>query len=227
MRPARLPSVLAAVLLLAAGPAPAARTSPLDAVRDAAAAKGEEIGLGTRPATKEKRAIARALDALDRPRDGLKDDLRAAGPVCRVLDGAFPGDPALGLALDAAIDLLRDEVLDGRASLLAWTGRLDSDRDEDRLLRGASQADGLLSKADGAADRFHRARTLLGACRVLERTREALDIQPPRIDDPPFAGLAPDFSLEDVNPDSATAAQPVSPRDYPGMVTAWYFVRTT
>jgi len=227
VRHSLLPSALATALLLVPGLAPAARTSPLDAVRDAAAAKGEEIGLGTKPATKEKRALGKALEALDRPRDALKDDLRAAGPVCRLLDGAFPGDPALGPALDAAIDLLRDEVLDGRASLLAWTGRLGSFRSEDRLLRGVSQADGLLSKADEAADRSRRARSLFGACRVLERTREALDIQPPGIDDPPFAGLAPDFSLEDVNPDSATAAQPVSPRDYPGMVTAWYFVRTT
>lgn len=220
-------AILLSAVLLAAALAPGARSSPLDAVRDAAAAKGEAIGLGTKPATKEKRALGRALAVLDRPRDGLKDDLRASVPVCRVLDGAFPGDPDLGPALGTALDALRVEVLDFRAALLAWTGRLDSDRAEDRLLRGILDSDGQVTRSDGEEVRAARARLLLGACKTLERTRTAAGIRPPTIDGPPFAGLAPDFMLPDVNPNSATSGQGVSPRDYPGQVTAWYFVRTT
>jgi hypothetical protein len=33
----------------------------------------------------------------------------------------------------------------------------------------------------------------------------------------------PDFSLLDVNPASASAGHSVSPRDYQGRVSAWYF----
>ncbi len=39
--------------------------------------------------------------------------------------------------------------------------------------------------------------------------------------------VVPDFSLEDVNPNSATAAQPVSPRDQLQRVSAWYFGHAT
>jgi hypothetical protein len=37
----------------------------------------------------------------------------------------------------------------------------------------------------------------------------------------------PDFVLLDVNPDSASHEDPVSPRDYLGHVTGWYFGSTT
>jgi hypothetical protein len=40
-------------------------------------------------------------------------------------------------------------------------------------------------------------------------------------DDP--ATTAPDFLLPDVNEYSATSGQDVSPRDYLGVVSAWYF----
>ena len=43
-------------------------------------------------------------------------------------------------------------------------------------------------------------------------------------DDPtPATGVAPDFMLADVNPASPTAATEVSPRDYLGGVSAYYF----
>ena len=37
----------------------------------------------------------------------------------------------------------------------------------------------------------------------------------------------PDFALTDVNPNSVTAGQSVSPRDYLGKVSAWYFGHAT
>ncbi len=36
-----------------------------------------------------------------------------------------------------------------------------------------------------------------------------------------------DFSLLDVNPNSATANQRVSPRDFQGQMSAWYFAHAT
>jgi hypothetical protein len=48
-------------------------------------------------------------------------------------------------------------------------------------------------------------------------------------DDParPGSQPVPDFRLVDVNPFSATAGQPVSPRDYLGVLSAWYFGHAT
>lgn len=40
-------------------------------------------------------------------------------------------------------------------------------------------------------------------------------------------GLVPDFSLPDVNPASPSAGATVSPRDYAGVVTGWYFGHST
>ena len=50
-------------------------------------------------------------------------------------------------------------------------------------------------------------------------------------DDPvaplPPTTLAPDFSLPDVNPNSTTASQNVSPRTMLGKISAWYFGHST
>ncbi len=43
----------------------------------------------------------------------------------------------------------------------------------------------------------------------------------------PVEGQVPDFTLTDVNPNSATHDQGVSPRDYLGEVSAWYFGHST
>jgi hypothetical protein len=39
--------------------------------------------------------------------------------------------------------------------------------------------------------------------------------------------VVPDFSLADVNPNSATAGQAVSPRQHAGQISAWYFGHST
>jgi hypothetical protein len=39
--------------------------------------------------------------------------------------------------------------------------------------------------------------------------------------------LVPNFSLPDVNPNSATAGQNVSPRSQVGRISAWYFGHST
>jgi hypothetical protein len=43
----------------------------------------------------------------------------------------------------------------------------------------------------------------------------------------PLTGLAPDFALKDLNPNSATHDSTISPRDYLGNVSAWYFGHAT
>ena len=43
----------------------------------------------------------------------------------------------------------------------------------------------------------------------------------------PLTGLAPDFALKDVNPNSATHDSTISPRDYLSKASAWYFGHST
>ena len=43
----------------------------------------------------------------------------------------------------------------------------------------------------------------------------------------PLTGVAPDFALKDVNPNSATHDSTISPRDYLSKVSAWYFGHST
>lgn len=43
----------------------------------------------------------------------------------------------------------------------------------------------------------------------------------------PGANAVADFGLPDVNPTSPTAGRTVSPRDYLGSVSAWYFGHAT
>jgi hypothetical protein len=43
----------------------------------------------------------------------------------------------------------------------------------------------------------------------------------------PLTGVAPDFALKDVNPNSATHDSTISPRDYLSTVSAWYFGHST
>jgi len=43
----------------------------------------------------------------------------------------------------------------------------------------------------------------------------------------PLEGEAPDFSLTDVNPNSATYDSTISPRAYLDKVSAWYFGHST
>lgn len=44
---------------------------------------------------------------------------------------------------------------------------------------------------------------------------------------PPTTDPAPDFSIQDVNPNSKRSGQMVSPRDYLQSISAWYFGHAT
>ena len=62
----------------------------------------------------------------------------------------------------------------------------------------------------------------LSACLALLGCGHDQPLQPT-----PLSGQAPDFSLADVNPNSATSGQNVSPRQEMGKVSAWYFGHAT
>ena len=50
---------------------------------------------------------------------------------------------------------------------------------------------------------------------------------PSSVTGPTLGALASDFAVSDVNPNSARHGEAVSPRDYLGQVSAWYFGHAT
>ena len=55
----------------------------------------------------------------------------------------------------------------------------------------------------------------------------ALSCAPTAVQGPPFDGLAPSFSLEDVNDTSESFGQEVQPNQYVSQVSLWYFGHST
>jgi hypothetical protein len=225
MRP--LPAALFAAVLLSAPAAGAVHSGRLDTLEVAVAQKRLDLGPPVGPGTRAQRAADRVLRILDRARETLLDDLRLGRAAARVLDRVFPADPSLDPALTAAFTSLQDGTMGERAALLAWAGHTGSARSETRLQRGIDVVQGSVDRGDAAAARAAKARWWRRACLAVERTRRDLHLAAPPVGPPPFQGLAPDFSLVDANPNSATSGAAVSPRDHAGRLTAWYFTRLT
>ena len=61
----------------------------------------------------------------------------------------------------------------------------------------------------------------LGACTAIVPDDGGQEPLEPAVD------AMPDFSLTDVNPASARFGEEISPRDYLGKVSAWYFGHST
>jgi hypothetical protein len=67
--------------------------------------------------------------------------------------------------------------------------------------------------------------TALLAALLFPGCKEDAPFQPPGGPGP--SGVVPDFALADVNPNSATTGQAVSPRSYLHQTSAWYFGHAT
>jgi hypothetical protein len=80
---------------------------------------------------------------------------------------------------------------------------------------------------------FHRvSRLALGAFLLASLLapgceEEPLVPDPDRGTGPKADSVVPDFSLRDVNPESPTSGQLVSPRQFEGKISAWYFGHAT
>jgi hypothetical protein len=58
---------------------------------------------------------------------------------------------------------------------------------------------------------------VVGGCRNDEPTKPVV----------PPASVVPDFKIEDVNPNSVTHGDSISPREYLGQISCWYFGHAT
>jgi hypothetical protein len=69
---------------------------------------------------------------------------------------------------------------------------------------------------------------LLVSCAALSVTACGSDQKPPTAPRGIEIGvMLPDFELVDVNPNSATSGQAISPHRYRGAISAWYFGHAT
>jgi hypothetical protein len=146
---------------------------------------------------------------------GIRRSLGLALPLAgfgAVLSGAIPGcgsDERVGASADAGDDLATGgSGGNGASGGSAGVGGAGGG--------GAGGSGG--STADAASDATSDAL----ADALADASGDASDAA----SDGP-SGLAPDFSLEDVNPNSSLYQTTVSPSDYLGRVSAWYFGHAT
>ena len=170
---------------------------------------------------RHERNVLRRIDrTLREPTTSLAGDLLLARAASRLIDRGLHGDAGLIALADAAIDDLASLAQAERDRLGAWAGRMPDEHDEPRLAAALVAIDRRLGRAAMSTRSAARAGQLARACRRMDATRDVLGIW----GDPPPTGIPmPDFSLADVNPASPTFEQQVSPRDYLGKISAWYF----
>lgn len=213
---------LALVLLLLCSGALAATTPALDPLASAVADRLAAPDPGTPRARHDRRVLWSIADVLAQPSASLAGDLQLARRASRRIAGGLRKDAELTAIADAAVDDLAALALTERGRLAAWSGHLPQAADEPLLANALAAVDRRLARAAERVRAAGRARELAVACRRMDETRDVLGIWG---DPPPGPAPMPDFALADVNPASASYAQQVSPRDYLGKISAWYFGR--
>jgi hypothetical protein len=208
------------VVLLCA--AVAATTSALDPLASAVAARLSAIDPHTARERHDQRVLGRIAETLAEPTTSLAGDLQLARRAARRIAGGLRKDAELTPLADTAVDELEALALAERDRLGTWGGHLPDAFDEPLFAGALAAIDRRLARAAERVAAAGRARDLAAACLRMDETRDALGIWG---DPPPPPAPMPDFALPDVNPASPSYSQQVSPRDYLGKISAWYFGR--
>jgi hypothetical protein len=220
MNPRLLATVAAALLLL---PAPSPAGPPSGLLENTLA--DVEFRLATLPIMAPKRtrdALVKARAHLQADFPDLLSEVTAAGGVVRALERPLRDDPSAGNLLDALLEDIAAPVQAEFDFLAFHDGTLEDPADERALDAAVRKASRKLEDLGDAARRARAAR-LKAACRTVARALDRLGLElPDGLGDP-----LPDFALVDQNPASATSGQEVSPRDYEGQISAWYFGHST
>jgi hypothetical protein len=211
---------LAVVLLILCGSALAATTTALDPLASAVGDRLAALEPGTPRARHDGRVLERIAATLAKPTTSLAGDLQLVRRAAQRIARGLRQDAELTALADAAVDDLETLALTERGRLATWGGHLPNARDEPLFASALAAIDRRLALASERVAATGRARDLAAACRRMDETRDALDIWG---DPPPPPAPMPDFALADVNPASPSYAQQVSPRDYLGKISAWYF----
>ena len=226
----RLTGGLLLLFLVVFGGSPAeagVTTVALSPVRDAVATR-QEVALDDPETPKAVlRALEKSLGLLDRPRTLLEEELRDASKAFRLLDKKLSGDATVTPTLAPALELMKADVRAEYKLLEEWKGHLATRKEEKVLLKMLRRAVRTLEKGLLARNRSLAARQLGKTAKITRKTMEKLGIEGPPPPDVPFSGPAPDFALFDKNPSSASFETEISPGDFAGKITAWYFLEAT
>jgi hypothetical protein len=198
----------------------AATIAALDPLAAAVQARLAAVDPQTPRERHDRRVLGRIARTLGDPTTSLAGDLLLARDASRRIARGLRGDAELTGLADAALDDLASLAETDRDRLAAWSGRMPHVPDEPRLTAALSAIDRRLGLAAARRGAAGRAAELARACRRMDETRDVLGIWG---DPPPPQAPMPDFSLADVNPASPSYDRQVSPRDYLGKVSAWYF----
>ncbi len=200
-------------LALVAFPRPAAAAA--DALDELAAtlhAREATVDGSTARGRRQVQALRRAARRAEKPSPVLLDDLAALKACARKLARPFRGDAELGAALASCRDALAAAARAERDELAARGPEIDDAGDSallaDALLGFDIAHDDAVAEPSPAAS----AAALRRAVQRLERAEARLGFGP-----------LPDFRLVDTNEASPTYGRRISPRDFRGLISAWYF----
>ena len=200
----------------------AATTTALDPLASAVAARLAAIDPGTARERHDERVLGRIAETLAEPTTSLAGDLQLARRAAQRIARGLRKDAELTALAVTAVDELEALAQDERDRLGTWSGRLPDVTDGPRFEAALATIDRRFARAAQRRAAAGRAQHLALACLRMDETRDALGIWG---DPPPLPEPMPDFALTDVNPASGSFEQQVSPRDYLGKLSAWYFGR--
>jgi hypothetical protein len=174
-----------------------------------------------------RKALERSRDDLAPEPADLQSEIAVAARSAKWLRKALPTDFELTAVLDEMVATVAGRVYIERDFLASEADSLSSPRDVAHAEKAVATATRTLSKLAGKVVDA-RARILLKACRVLEKSMARFGLVLPDPDDPVEPGeVVADWTLNDLNTNSATSGQGVSPRQYQGRISAWYFAHAT
>jgi len=227
-----------ALVALLALPSSAGFTDALDELATAVTLRESTVDRTTRRGRRRGKALRRSETALARDAGSIGADLRALRRCARELRKAFAGDPEFDALLLGGYGSLNEASLVGRDRLAALMGVVGDERLERKLTKGVERYDHHADRAARAlaAVRVEKAaQRLRQACRSVAKTEKQLGLAPldpvvdppdePPPDDDPDA--VRDVALLDTNPHSASFGRSVSPREFLGGVSAYYFGHST
>jgi hypothetical protein len=199
-------------------------TEALTPLGEAVTARYDGLDPATPRASRERRALSGIASRLSTPPDTLSAEMGIAIRVGRMLRRSFRNDVEFAPLFDSALQELTAAADAERSRLAAWTGRLDDPSSEATLAGEMARVSHVFDRAADANGNLRRMRVLRRACRRIDDARIALNLP----DEPPASGpQMPDFRLSDLNPNSPSQGRDVSPRDYLGKISAWYFGHAT
>ena len=212
MRTASIVALLALLGTTARADVPDPRLALAEAVRQ----RQETVDGSTKAGRRAYRALVAAEEHLAREALSLGDELRAIGKCAGKLEKRFPGDPQFTPLVDTVVSDLSARAVGDRDTAELWRETLQRKKDLRTLDQALAGFDRHADRAGRATRASARALRLRAAWKKIVRAEEKLGFGP-----------KPDFELADVNPSSSSFGRTVTPRDFLGKVSAYYFGHST